>query len=64
MAVLTGSVGAAFSEDADFDELDDLGRRAGRDRFGRRVRRPPLGTRAPAHRGRGPRAGRRRGRDA
>ncbi len=44
VAVLTGSVGTAFSEDADFDELDDLGRRAGRDRFGRRVRRPPLGT--------------------
>jgi GT2 family glycosyltransferase len=34
--VLTGSVGGAFSEDADFDELDDMGRRAGRDRFGRR----------------------------
>ena len=44
VAVLTGSVGAAFSENADFDDLDDLGRRAGRDRFGRRVRRPPLGT--------------------
>lgn len=44
VAVLTGSVGVAFSEDADFDELDDLGRRAGRDRFGRRIRRPPLGT--------------------
>ncbi len=44
VAVLTGSVGAAFSEDADFDDLDDLGRRAGRDRFGRRVRRPPLGS--------------------
>ncbi len=44
VAVLTGSVGTAFSEDADFDELDDLGRRAGRDRFGRRVRQPPLGT--------------------
>ncbi len=44
VAVLTGSVGSAFSEDSDFDELDDLGRRAGRDRFGRRVRRPPLGT--------------------
>jgi GT2 family glycosyltransferase len=44
VAVLTGSVGAAFSEDADFDELDDLGRRSGRDRYGRRVRRPPLGT--------------------
>jgi GT2 family glycosyltransferase len=27
---LTGSVGGAFSEDADFDELDDLGRRARR----------------------------------
>ena len=27
--VLTGSVGLAFSEDADFDELDDLGRRSG-----------------------------------
>ncbi len=44
VAVLTGSVGAAFSEDADFDELDDLGRRSGRDRFGRRVRTPLLGT--------------------
>ena len=44
VAVLTGSVGSAFSEDADFDELDDLGRRAGRDRFGRRVRREPLST--------------------
>ncbi len=43
-AVLTGSVGTAFSEDSDFDELDDLGRRAGRDRFGRRVRAAPLGT--------------------
>jgi hypothetical protein len=44
VAVLTGSVGFAFSEDSDFDELDDLGRRAGRDRFGRRVRRAPLST--------------------
>ena len=44
VAVLTGSVGLAFSEDADFDELDDLGRRAGRDRYGRRVRRAPLST--------------------
>jgi GT2 family glycosyltransferase len=44
VAVLTGSVGSAFSEDADFDELDDLGRRAGRDRFGRRVRTSPLIT--------------------
>ena len=44
VAVLTGSVGTAFSEDSDFDELDDLGRRAGRDRFGRRVRAAPLGT--------------------
>ena len=44
VAVLTGSVGSAFSEDADFDELDDLGRRAGRDRFGRRVRTSPLTT--------------------
>ncbi len=44
VAVLTGSVGSVFSEDADFDELDDLGRRAGRDRFGRRVRAAPLGT--------------------
>jgi GT2 family glycosyltransferase len=44
VAVLTGSVGAAFSEDSDFDELDDLGRRAGRDRFGRRVRAEPLST--------------------
>ncbi len=41
---LTGSVGLAFSEDADFDELDDLGHRAGRDRFGRARRRPILGT--------------------
>ena len=44
VAVLTGSVGSAFSEDTDFDELDDLGRRAGRDRFGRRVRSAPLST--------------------
>ncbi len=44
VAVLTGSVGSAFSEDADFDELDDLGRRAGRDRFGRRVRSVPLSS--------------------
>src|SRR5580700_8683160 len=44
VAVLTGSVGSAFSEDADFDDLDDLGRRAGRDRFGRRVRTSPLTT--------------------
>ncbi len=43
-AQLTGSVGLAFSEDADFDDLDDLGRRAGRDRFGRRVRTSPLST--------------------
>ena len=44
VAVLTGSVGLAFSEDADFDDLDDLGRRAGRDRFGRRVRSAPLSS--------------------
>jgi GT2 family glycosyltransferase len=44
VAVLTGSVGLAFSEDSDFDDLDDLGRRAGRDRFGRRVRSAPLST--------------------
>jgi GT2 family glycosyltransferase len=44
VAQLTGSVGLAFSEDADFDELDDLGRRSGRDRFGRRVRVAPLST--------------------
>ena len=44
LAVLTGSVGLAFSEDADFDDLDDLGRRAGRDRYGRRVRRAFLST--------------------
>jgi GT2 family glycosyltransferase len=44
VAVLTGSVGTAFSEDIDFDVLDDLGRRAGRDRFGRRVRTSPLST--------------------
>src|SRR5271166_463010 len=37
--LLTGSVGLAFSEDADFDDLDDLGHRSGRDRFGRRRRR-------------------------
>jgi hypothetical protein len=42
--VLTGSVGLAFSEDADFDELDDLGHRSGRDRFGRVRRRPILST--------------------
>ncbi len=42
VAVLTGSVGLAFSEDADFDDLDDLGRRSGRDRFGQKVRRSPL----------------------
>ncbi|HEX3794467.1 MAG TPA: glycosyltransferase [Acidimicrobiales bacterium] len=44
VAVLTGSVGLAFSENSDFDELDDLGHRSGRDRFGRKVRRPPLTT--------------------
>jgi GT2 family glycosyltransferase len=44
VAVLTGSVGLAFSEDADFDDLDDLGHRSGRDRFGRKVRRAPLST--------------------
>ncbi|HWE67292.1 MAG TPA: glycosyltransferase family 2 protein [Acidimicrobiales bacterium] len=44
VAVLTGSVGLAFSEDSDFDDLDDLGHRSGRDRFGRQVRRPPLTT--------------------
>jgi GT2 family glycosyltransferase len=43
--VLTGSVGLAFSEDSDFDELDDLGHRSGRDRFGRRRRRPALTSR-------------------
>ncbi|MGH9092106.1 MAG: glycosyltransferase family 2 protein, partial [Acidimicrobiales bacterium] len=43
--VLTGSVGLAFSEDADFDELDDLGHRSGRDRFGRRRRRPAFTSR-------------------
>ena len=48
--------GSAFSEDADFDELDDLGRRAGRDRFGRRVRPAPLEHRAPARAGHGGRA--------
>ncbi len=43
---LTGSVGLAFSEDADFDELDDLGhRRSGRDRFGRRRHRGFLSSR-------------------
>ena len=50
VAVLTGSVGTAFSEDADFDELDDLGRRAGRDRFGRRVRSVAAQHGAPARR--------------
>ncbi len=44
IALLTGSVGLAFSEDSDFDELDDLGHRSGRDRFGRQVRRPFLST--------------------
>jgi GT2 family glycosyltransferase len=44
VAVLTGSVGLAFSENSDFDELDDLGHRSGRDRFGRKVRHPPLST--------------------
>jgi GT2 family glycosyltransferase len=44
VALLTGSVGLAFSEDSDFDELDDLGRRSGRDRVGRRVRVAPLST--------------------
>jgi GT2 family glycosyltransferase len=44
VALLTGSVGLAFSEDQDFDDLDDLGRRSGRDRFGRRVRTSPLTT--------------------
>ena len=42
--VLTGSLGQAFSEDADFDDLDDLGRRANRDRFGRRRPRRVLAT--------------------
>jgi GT2 family glycosyltransferase len=42
--LLTGSVGVAFSEDSDFDELDDLGRRSGRDRFGQQVRRSFLST--------------------
>jgi hypothetical protein len=42
--LLTGSVGLAFSEDSDFDELDDLGHRSGRDRFGRSVRAPMLST--------------------
>ena len=42
--LLTGSVGVAFSEDADFDELDDLGHRSGRDRFGHQVRRSFLST--------------------
>jgi GT2 family glycosyltransferase len=40
--LLTGSVGSAFSEDTDFDELDDLGHRSGRDRSGRRRRRAVL----------------------
>jgi GT2 family glycosyltransferase len=42
--LLTGSVGLAFSEDADFDELDDLGHRSGRDRFGAQVHRSFLST--------------------
>jgi GT2 family glycosyltransferase len=42
--LLTGSVGLAFSEDSDFDDLDDLGHRSGRDRFGRQVRYPFLGS--------------------
>jgi GT2 family glycosyltransferase len=42
--LLTGSVGVAFSEDADFDELDDLGHRSGRDRFGHQVRQSFLST--------------------
>jgi GT2 family glycosyltransferase len=41
---LTGSVGVAFSEDADFDDLDDLGHRSGRDRLGDQRRRSFLGT--------------------
>jgi GT2 family glycosyltransferase len=44
VAVLTGSVGLAFSENSDFDELDDLGHRSGRDRYGRKVRVAPLST--------------------
>jgi GT2 family glycosyltransferase len=44
VAQLTGSVGLAFSEDSDFDELDDLGHRSGRDRFGQKVRVVPLTT--------------------
>jgi GT2 family glycosyltransferase len=42
--LLTGSVGVSFSEDSDFDELDDLGHRSGRDRFGHQVRRSFLST--------------------
>ncbi len=34
----------AFSEDADFDDLDDLGHRSGRDRHGRRRRRPAFSS--------------------
>ena len=44
VALLTGSVGLAFSEDSSFDELDDFGHRSGRDRFGRKVRSSPLTT--------------------
>jgi GT2 family glycosyltransferase len=44
VALLTGSVGLAFSEDQDFDDLDDLGHRSGRDRHGRRRRRRFLGS--------------------
>ncbi|HVB90738.1 MAG TPA: hypothetical protein VND70_01435, partial [Acidimicrobiales bacterium] len=44
VALLTGSVGLAFSEDSDFDQLDDLGHRSGRDRFGHKVRVAPLTT--------------------
>ena len=63
VAVLTGSVGSAFSEDADFDDLDDLGRRSGRDRFGRRVRASPLTTGRQRTRGRRHRVLGHRGRD-
>ncbi len=41
---LTDSVGAAFSEDADFDDLDDLGHLSGRDRSGAQGLRSFLST--------------------
>ena len=40
--VLTGSVGLAFSEDQDFDDLDDLGHRSGPADKTRQRRRPAM----------------------